>query len=108
MQLQIYQVAAFTDSQIGGNPAAVVPLAEWIDDSPMRNIAAENNLSETAFFVPISDGEWPSLVYAGCRGATLRSRDACQRGGDSRAAQSRTMANPFAIRKWSAGCGSEW
>ena len=49
MQLQIYQVAAFTESQFGGNPAAVVPLATWIDDSLMQNIAAENNLSETAF-----------------------------------------------------------
>lgn len=79
MQLQIYQVAAFTDTQFGGNPAAVIPLAEWIDDSLMQKIAAENNLSETAFFVPVSDGEWhirwftPAVEVPLCGHATLAS-----------------------------------
>ena len=52
IKLDVYQVAAFTDRQFGGNPAAVVPLNSWIDDSLMQNIAAEINLSETAFVLP--------------------------------------------------------
>lgn len=51
MQLLIYQVDAFTSNLFGGNPAAVVPLKEWLTNEQMQNIAAENNLSETAFFV---------------------------------------------------------
>jgi PhzF family phenazine biosynthesis protein len=79
MDLQIFQVAAFTDTQFGGNPAAVIPLTEWIDDALMQNIAAENNLSETAFLVPISDGQWhirwftPMVEVPLCGHATLAS-----------------------------------
>ena len=79
MQLRIYQVAAFTEAQFGGNPAAVVPLAAWIDDVLMQKIAAENNLSETAFLVPLSAGEWhirwftPAVEVPLCGHATLAS-----------------------------------
>lgn len=55
MKLQIFQVDAFTNKIFGGNPAAVVPLEKWLDDETLQNIAAENNLSETAFFVPKGD-----------------------------------------------------
>ena len=51
MKLNIYQIDAFTDRIFGGNPAAVCPLDDWIDVKIMQNIAAENNLAETAFFV---------------------------------------------------------
>jgi len=51
MRLPIYQVDAFTDSLFGGNPAAVCPLEAWLPDAAMQAIAAENNVSETAFFV---------------------------------------------------------
>lgn len=51
MTLKLYQVDAFTSKLFGGNPAAVVPLQNWIDEKTMQNIAMENNLSETAFFV---------------------------------------------------------
>ena len=51
MQLPIYQVDAFSDKVFGGNPAAVCPLEDWIDDKKMQSIASENNLAETAFFV---------------------------------------------------------
>lgn len=51
MNLQFYQVDAFTSKLFGGNPAAVVPLEKWLDDETMQNIAMENNLSETAYFV---------------------------------------------------------
>jgi PhzF family phenazine biosynthesis protein len=49
--MNIYQVDAFTSSLFGGNPAAVCPLEEWLPDITMQKLAAENNLSETAFFV---------------------------------------------------------
>lgn len=50
--MTIYQVDAFTNTLFKGNPAAVVPLDHWLPDSLMQEIAAENNLSETVFFVP--------------------------------------------------------
>jgi predicted PhzF superfamily epimerase YddE/YHI9 len=79
MDLPIYQVAAFTSGAFGGNPAAVVPLDAWIDDALMQRIAAENNLSETAFFVPTGDNEWhirwftPAVEVPLCGHATLAS-----------------------------------
>ena len=51
MTLPFYQVDAFTSKLFGGNPAAVVPLEKWLDDETLQSIAAENNLSETAFFI---------------------------------------------------------
>ena len=79
MDFDIYQVAAFTDAPFGGNPAAVIPLGEWIDDDLMQKIAAENNLSETAFLVPVADSEWqirwftPTVEVPLCGHATLAS-----------------------------------
>ena len=52
MRIPIYQIDAFTARPFGGNPAAVCPLERWLDDGTMQAIATENNLSETAFFVP--------------------------------------------------------
>lgn len=51
MKLPIFQVDAFSSEVFSGNPAAVVPLEYWLDEEKMQAIAAENNLSETAFFV---------------------------------------------------------
>ncbi len=51
MKLPIYQVDAFASEVFAGNPAAVVPLEQWIDEALMQRIAMENNLSETAFIV---------------------------------------------------------
>ena len=51
MEIPIYQVDAFTSRVFSGNPAAVCPMKEWPDDEILQSIAAENNLSETAFFV---------------------------------------------------------
>ncbi|MCF7807799.1 MAG: PhzF family phenazine biosynthesis protein [Candidatus Marinimicrobia bacterium] len=52
MELTLYQVDAFAERSFEGNPAAVIPLESWIQDEMMQAIALENNLSETAFFVP--------------------------------------------------------
>lgn len=51
MKLAIYQIDVFAERAFEGNPAAVVPLEEWLPDETMQAIAAENNLAETAFFV---------------------------------------------------------
>lgn len=76
LTLPFYQVDAFTAQPFGGNPAAVMPLREWPDDSVLKAIAAENNLSETAFFVPLDDGfhlRWftPAVEVDLCGHATL-------------------------------------
>ena len=54
--IPIFQLDAFTDKPFGGNPAAVCPLQEWLPDEVMQSIALENNVSETAFYVPEGDG----------------------------------------------------
>jgi len=51
MTIPIYQVDAFTDKLFSGNPAAICPLDKWLSDEVMQHIAAENNLSETAYLV---------------------------------------------------------
>ena len=51
MKIPLYQVDAFSSKIFNGNPAAVCPLEDWIDDDIMQKIAKENNLSETAFFI---------------------------------------------------------
>src|SRR5579883_3238137 len=56
MRLRMYQVDAFTSVPFSGNPAAVCPLESWLADAAMQSIAAENNLSETAFYVRGSHG----------------------------------------------------
>ena len=56
MKLTIYQIDAFAEKIFEGNPAAVVPLENWLADKVMQQIAMENNLSETAFFVPDGNG----------------------------------------------------
>jgi PhzF family phenazine biosynthesis protein len=50
--LPFFQIDAFADRPLTGNPAAVMPLERWLDDALLQAIAAENNLSETAFTVP--------------------------------------------------------
>ncbi|MDX8339337.1 PhzF family phenazine biosynthesis protein [Draconibacterium sp. IB214405] len=52
MKLTVYLVDAFAENVFEGNPAAVVPLTEWLPDATMQKMAMEHNLSETAFFVP--------------------------------------------------------
>lgn len=78
MILSIYQVDAFTEKVFQGNPAAVVPLEDWLEDDLMQKIAMENNLSETAFFVKTDTGfhiRWftPESEIDLCGHATLAS-----------------------------------
>ncbi len=76
MQIPIFQIDTFTDKVLSGNPAAVCPLPSWLDDDVMQAIAAENNLSETAFFTQLSGKfqlRWftPNVEVALCGHATL-------------------------------------
>src|SRR5580765_3338259 len=78
MKYEIFQVDAFTSKLFAGNPAAVVPLTSWLSDETMLNIAAENNLAETAYFVKNADGydlRWftPTVEMDLCGHATLAS-----------------------------------
>lgn len=59
--MKLYQVDAFTNKIFAGNPAAVVPLEEWISDELMQQLAAENNLAETVFFV--KQGEYYAIRW---------------------------------------------
>ncbi|MEI6575933.1 MAG: PhzF family phenazine biosynthesis protein [Bacteroidota bacterium] len=74
--LPIFQVDAFAEERFSGNPAAVVPLNNWLPDELMQKIAMENNLSETAFFIPDGDNfalRWftPTAEVRLCGHATL-------------------------------------
>ena len=81
MPLPFFQVDAFAEKPFTGNPAAVMPLQEWLPDEVMQAIAAENNLAETAFTVPSEaethdyDLRWytPTLEISMCGHATLAS-----------------------------------
>ena len=80
MNLPFVQLDAFADRPFGGNPAAVMPLEDWLPDETMQAIAEENNLSETAFTVPTSgDADYelrwftPTTEVALCGHATLAS-----------------------------------
>jgi len=81
MQLPIYQIDAFAEATFSGNPAAVMPMQQWLDDDLLQRIAAENNLSETAFLVPRGDDfelRWftPEVEVDLCGHATLASAHA--------------------------------
>ena len=86
--LPFFQVDAFANRPLTGNPAAVMPLEYWLDDELMQAIAAENNLAETAFLVPVDDGEadydlrWftPVLEVDLCGHATLAAGHILLRG----------------------------
>ena len=79
MKIPFFQVDAFTKEVFKGNPAAVCILDAWLDDEMLQSIATENNLSETAFLVPLSRGHYdlrwftPTIEVDLCGHATLAS-----------------------------------
>ncbi len=78
MKLAVYVVNAFSEKKFSGNPAAVVPLKEWLSDKLMQQIAAQNNLAETAYIVPQGNDyaiRWftPTVEVDLCGHATLAS-----------------------------------
>jgi PhzF family phenazine biosynthesis protein len=79
MKHRLWQIDAFAGRPLEGNPAAVVPLESWLDDALMQQIASENNLAETAFFVKTAAGRYdlrwftPNAEVDLCGHATLAS-----------------------------------
>ena len=102
--LPFFQVDAFADGPFTGNPAAVMPLDHWLDDATMQLIAAENNLSETAFTVPSErddadyDLRWftPTMEVPLCGHATLAAAHILLRGAAVRFA---TQAGILAVSR---------
>jgi PhzF family phenazine biosynthesis protein len=90
--LPFFQVDAFAETPLTGNPAAVMPLDKWLADDVMQAIAAENNLSETAFTVPSESGNgdfdlrWftPTSEVDMCGHATIASGHILMTGGSVR------------------------
>jgi PhzF family phenazine biosynthesis protein len=109
-ELRLVQVDAFADRPFTGNPAAVVPLEEWLPDEILQAIAEENNLSETAFTVPAADGEadfdlrWftPTVEVALCGHATLASGHVLIDGRDRVRFRTR-RAGMLTVRRDAAG-----
>jgi PhzF family phenazine biosynthesis protein len=90
--IPFFQVDAFAERPLTGNPAAVMPLERWLDDELLQAIAAENNLSETAFTVPSEDEDvdyelrWftPVTEVPLCGHATLATGHALMSGNSLR------------------------
>lgn len=110
VELPLFQIDAFACEAFRGNPAAVCPLGEWLPDAVMQAIAAENNLSETAFFVaePAGAGtdfhiRWftPMVEMDLCGHATLASADVVFRhlGHGSDTVRFRARAGTLALTR---------
>ena len=90
--IPFFQVDAFAERPLTGNPAAVLPLERWLDDALLQAIAAENNLSETAFTIPSEsddadfDLRWftPTTEVPLCGHATLATGHALMSGNKLR------------------------
>src|SRR3546814_621231 len=91
--IPFFQVDAFAEQRFSGNPAAVMPLERWLPDDVLQAIAAENNLAETAFTVPLESSaqadyelRWftPAVEVALCGHATLASGHALMEGDSVR------------------------
>ncbi len=82
MKLPFAQIDAFASGPFTGNPAAVMPLTEWLADEMLQAIAAENNLAETAFLIPMR----AARPITSCAGSPPPSKSRCA-----------------AMRRWRAG-----
>ena len=110
MQLRLHQVDAFASRVFTGNPAAVVPLAAWLDDATLQAIATENNLSETAYTVPEGEGwrlRWftPTAEVELCGHATLAAAHVLFATGAARgqAVAFETRSGRLAVRRAADG-----
>ena len=106
MRIPLYQIDSFATELFRGNPAAVCPLEEWLDDETLQAIAAENNLSETAFFVP-EEGGWrlrwftPGTEVDLCGHATLAAAWVLfeRAGGTGDSVRFVTRSGPLTVRR---------
>jgi PhzF family phenazine biosynthesis protein len=102
--IPFFQVDAFAERPLTGNPAAVMPLDHWLDDDLLQRIAAENNLAETAFTVPLDNGEadfhlrWftPTVEMKMCGHATVASAHILLHGEQVRFA---TLSGVLAVNR---------
>ena len=110
MKIRLFQIDAFASRLFAGNPAAVVPLERWLDDATLQAIAAENNLSDTAFFVGANGAyeiRWmtPSQEVDLCGHATLASgwvvMNALEPG--RREVEFRSRSGPLRVRRGASG-----
>ncbi len=107
MKIPLWQVDAFTSRVFAGNPAAVCLLDAWPDDELLQAVAAENNLSETAFLVPRGGGfelRWftPTVEVALCGHATLASAHvlfACRRWPSDEVAFTTRQSGVLTVRR---------
>ena len=106
MRARIFQVDAFTKHRFHGNPAAVCPLDDWLPDDRLQAVAAENNLSETAFLVPAGDAyelRWftPVIEVDLCGHATLAAAFVVLRvmQGDRRSVVFHTRSGPLEVSR---------
>lgn len=106
MKLTYYEVSAFTTDPFGGNPAGVCPLEAWLPDSVLQNIAANNNLAETAFTVPRGDDyelRWftPTVEVDLCGHATLAGAFVLfnERGLGGHELRFHTRSGPFTVTR---------
>ncbi len=105
-EIPLYVFDSFTDRLFAGNPAAVCPLESWLDDDTMLSIAAENNLSETAFFVAENSGfrlRWftPAIEVDLCGHATLATAHYLfnEAGHDSGELRFETRSGPLMVSR---------
>jgi PhzF family phenazine biosynthesis protein len=110
MRSQIFQVDAFTTRRFAGNPAAVMPMDRFLDDASLQAIAAENNLAETAFLVPLNGDyrlRWftPTTEVPLCGHATLASAAVVMERLEParRAVVFHSASGPLPVQRTSAG-----
>lgn len=114
LTLPLYQLDAFAEAPFAGNPAAVVPLESWLADATLQAIAAENNLSETAFIVPTPDADdsdyhlrWftPTVEVDLCGHATLATGAVLYRalGFEGEAVRFQSRSGPLRVLRGEAG-----
>jgi PhzF family phenazine biosynthesis protein len=129
MKIPLYQVDAFTTRPFGGNPAAICPLQRWLPDASLQAIAAENNLAETAYYIPNANGydlRWftPTVEVDLCGHATLaaayviwtiRRESSAPRASNPKAASWRSTTRTTAtcsifrrVHRTNAGLIREW
>ena len=101
MEINIYQVDAFSDTSFGGNPAGVVPNARFLTENQMQNIAKEMNLSETAFVMPLDeDSKWISHLPTEQGKEITDYYDTQINYGESFSTKSKKPANEAKSSRW--------
>lgn len=90
LELEIFIVDAFTDQQFKGNSAAVVLVEDWPPDELMQNIAAENNLSETAYIKNLGVNQYEIRWFS-----TLTEIDFC---GHATLASALVLFHEFGVK----------